>query len=79
MNVHPSALKHGIDPEDSLHAASQWVYASEPDEDSPARQLRLGFDTRGRLLGLIVLRFDSGNELLMHAMKARRQYQNLLE
>ena len=46
---------------------------------SPARQLRLGFDSTGRLLEVVVLRFDSGNELVIHAMNARRQYLNLLD
>lgn len=32
----------------------------------------------GRLLELVVLRCDSGNELLIHAMKARPQYVDLL-
>lgn len=64
---------------DATHAATHWAYASEPDEDSPARQLRLGFDTAGRVLEIIVLRFDSGNELIIHAMKARTTYLGLLE
>lgn len=55
------------------------VFVSDLDEDSPARQLRLGFDASGRILEVVVLRFDSGNELLIHAMKARRQYLELLE
>ena len=42
------------------------------------RQFRLGFDTAGRLLELVVVRFDSGNELLIHAMKARPQYFKLI-
>ena len=42
------------------------------------RQFRLGFDTAGRLLELVVVRFDSGNELLIHAMKARPQYFELI-
>lgn len=78
MKVHPSALKHGVDPDDALIAASDPVYVADLDEDSPARQFRLGFDSTGRLLELVVLRFDSGNELLIHAMKARRQYLDLL-
>lgn len=41
-------------------------------------EFRLGFDQHGRLLELVVLKFDSGNELLIHAMKARRQYWDLL-
>jgi len=55
------------------------VFVADLDEDSPARQLRLGFDASGRLLEVVVLRFDSGNELLIHAMKARRQYLELLD
>ena len=54
------------------------MWIDELDEDSPARQLRLGFDTRGRLLETVVLVFDSGNELIIHAMKARPQVLDLL-
>ncbi len=57
----------------------QAVFVSNLDQDSPARQLRLGFDTAGRLLEIVVLRFDSGNELIIHAMRARRQYLDLLD
>lgn len=46
---------------------------------TPLGELRLGFDPNGRLLELVVLRFDSGNELLIHAMKARSQYLDLLQ
>lgn len=79
MKVNPTALKHGVSAEDAIHAATHWAYVSEPDEGSPARQLRLGFDTAGRVLEIIVLRFDSGNELIIHAMKARTTYLGLLE
>ena len=79
MKVHDSARKHGITPQDAIHAAEHAVFVSDLDDDSPARQLRLGFDTTGRLLEVVVLRFDSGTELVIHAMKARRQYLDLLE
>ncbi|MEJ7833538.1 MAG: hypothetical protein WKF79_11520 [Nocardioides sp.] len=79
MKVHDSALKHGVDPDDAVHAAEHAVFVDDLDENSPARQLRLGFDAAGRLLEVVVLRFDSGNELLIHAMKARRQYLDLLD
>ncbi|GMA37979.1 hypothetical protein GCM10025883_45550 [Mobilicoccus caccae] len=36
--------------------------------------MRLGFDTHTRLIETIVLVFVSGNELVIHAMPARRQY-----
>jgi hypothetical protein len=40
--------------------------------------LRLGFDTRGRLLETVVLVFSSGDEMVIHAMPARRRYLDLL-
>jgi len=54
------------------------VWIEDLDENNPARQLRLGFDTRGRLLETVVLVFDSGNQLVIHAMKARPQMIDLL-
>lgn len=78
MNAHKSALKHGISEDAGIHAAQHHVYVADLDDDNPARQFRLGFDPNGRLLELVVLRFDSGNELLIHAMKARSQYVDLL-
>lgn len=78
MRIHPSALKHGIDSEDAIQAATWATWIEDLDDDSPARQLRLGFDTRGRLLETVVLVFDSGNELVIHAMKARPQMLDLL-
>ena len=79
MRVHESARKHGVEPEDALHAAEHAVFVSDLEHDSPARQLRLGFDTAGRLLEVVVLHFDSGYELVIHAMKARQQYIGLLD
>lgn len=78
MKVHDSALKHGIAAEDVIQAASWPLWVDYLDEDSSARQLRLGFDTQGRLLEVVVLVFDSGNELVIHAMKARPHMLDLL-
>ncbi|RKE59965.1 toxin [Microbacterium sp. AG238] len=78
MRVHDSALKHGVSAEDAVQAASWPIWVEELDDDSPARQLRLGFDAQGRLLETVVLVFDSGNELVIHAMKARPQMLDLL-
>lgn len=77
-SVHSSARRHGVQDEDALRAAADTLYTAFLDEDSPARQLCLGFDTQGRILELVVLCFDSGNELIIHAMPARRQYLQLL-
>ncbi len=78
MRAHPSALKHGIDPEDAIQAATWATWIEDLDDGSPARQLGLGFDTHGRLLETVMLVFDSGNELVIHAMKARPQMLDLL-
>lgn len=75
MRVHASALKHGVAPEDAVQAAywAQWIEPLEKD-DWPQRELRLGFDTRARLLEVVVLTFGSGETLVIHAMPARKQY-----
>ncbi|MFJ6262910.1 toxin [Rhodococcus erythropolis] len=78
MKAHKSALKHAISEDAGIYAAEHHVYVADLDDDNPARQFRLGFDPNGRLLELVVLRFDSGSELLIHAMKARSQYVDLL-
>lgn len=72
MKVHPSALKRGVTAEDAVQAAdwSQWVEPLEG-EEWPHRELRLGFDTHARLLETVVLIFESGKEMVIHAMPAR--------
>jgi hypothetical protein len=79
VKVHRSALKHGVSSEDAVQAAdwSQWIEALE-DDDWPHRELRLGFDTQARLLETVVLIFESDEELVIHAMPARKQYLELL-
>lgn len=79
MKVHDSALRHGVSPEDVVQAAD-WPLWIEPldDEDWPHRELRLGFDTQARLLETVVLIFESGDEMVIHAMPARKQYWELL-
>ena len=79
MKVHHSALKHGVSAEDALQAAANAVYESEPDDDVSAKQFVLGWDRHGRLLELAILTFDSGNRLIIHAMKARSQFIDLLD
>lgn len=61
-----------------MQAATWSLWIEDLDQDSPSRQLRLGFDTKGRLVETVVLVFDSGNELVIHAMKARPQMLGLL-
>ena len=78
MKIHPSALRHGIAADDAAQAA-EWPLWIEPLDDGwPARELRLGFDSWGRLLETVVLVFEGGDELVIHAMPARKQYWGLL-
>ena len=44
----------------------------------PGRELRLGFDTATRLLETVVLVFETGDEMVIHAMPARKKYWDLL-
>lgn len=79
MKVHESARKHykrdRLTDDTVLHAIEH-ALLREPldDEDDPRRWLLLGVDPAGRVLELVVLTFDSGDELVIHAMKARKQY-----
>lgn len=80
MRVHASALKHGVLPEDAVQAADwpQWIEPLDEEDAWPHRELRLGFDTRARLLETVVLVFESGEQMVIHAMPARRRYWDLL-
>jgi hypothetical protein len=75
VKVHPSARNHSISDEDALQAATWPQHVSD---GPPGRELRLGFDTQARMLETVVLVFDSGNELVIHAMKIRPVYLDLL-
>jgi len=79
VKVHPAALKHGISAEDAVQAA-EWPLWIEPlgDDGPPDRELRLGFDTAARLLETVVLVFENGDEMVIHAMTARKKYLDLL-
>ena len=79
MRVHRSALKHGVTQDDAVQAA-EWSLWIEPldDDGPPHRELRLGFDSRARLLETVVLVLENGDELVIHAMPARRKYVALL-
>ncbi len=79
MRIHPNALKHGVSSEDAIQAA-EWSLWIEPVDEGcpPDRELRLGFDTSARLLETVVLVFESGDEMVIHAMPARKKYLDLL-
>jgi len=78
-DLHRSARKHycrdRLDDTAVLHAAA-YVLCSRPldDENDPRRWLMIGTDPAGRVLELVVLIYDDGYELIIHAMKARPRY-----
>lgn len=78
-DLHHAARKHyrrdRLDDQAVLYAAEH-ALATWPldDEDDPRRWLIIGPDPAARLLELVMLTFDDGRELIIHAMKARPQY-----
>ena len=78
ISVNGSARKHGIDDEDALQAVAEPLYIGAPDDQNPSKQLFLGYGKRGQLLEVVLLIFDSGNELIIHAMPCRKKYYELL-
>lgn len=78
MKVHSSALKHGVKEHDAAQA-DEWPLWIEPlDDGQPYRELQLGFDSSARLLETVVLIFEGGAELVIHAMACRKKYFDLL-
>ena len=79
MKVHGGALKHGVSPEDAIQAAEWSLWIQPLDDDGPPyRELRLGFDTEARLLETVVLVPETDEEMVIHAMPARKKYLDLL-
>jgi hypothetical protein len=72
-----SARKHRVSDIDIQQAVSNCLVAYTIDDDASARELRLGFATKERLLETVVL-LDDGTEVVIHAMEARPQYLDLL-
>lgn len=76
--VAPSARKHGISDEDAKSAARSALAGGPLDDENPRRELRVGLDTAGRLLEVVVLFWDDGEVEVIHAMKARAEYRRLV-
>lgn len=76
IGIHASALKHGVSAGDAILAATQYLVFAELAED---RELRLGFDSSGRLLETVVIALNKGPQVVIHAMPARRKYLALLK
>jgi hypothetical protein len=76
VEVHPSALRHGVSIEDIEHAVRNAVVIDELEEDL---RLYLGPSRSASLLEVIVLvRGDARSVLAIHAMPMREKYRRLL-
>jgi hypothetical protein len=76
VDVHPSALKHGVAVEDIEHAVRNAMVIEELDDDL---RLYLGPSRSAAVLEVIALaRADARDELAIHAMPMRKRYRRLV-
>jgi hypothetical protein len=75
VEIHPSALKHGIADEDIEHAVAHAMAIDEQEDDT---RLYLGPARSADLLEVVTIVRDDGSELAIHAMRMRPQYRRLL-
>ncbi len=76
MDIHPSALKHGVAAEDVKHAVRNAMAMDYLDDDLYPF---LGPDTAGSLLEVLIIdRGQHQSELAIQAMPMRPKYRRLL-
>ena len=73
--VHPVALKHGIEVSDIKHTLRHPLRLIDLND---GRCLFLGAARNGELLEVITASRTDGSEIAIHAMKMRRKYATLL-
>ncbi|MCL1849533.1 MAG: hypothetical protein FWF83_07695 [Clostridiales bacterium] len=78
MIIIDSARKHGISDIDIEHVFENAINSIVLDE-SPTKIMLFGFDTIGRALEIGYFINESGEFIVMHAMKLRRSYQGYLQ
>ena len=76
VELHPSALRHGVAVEDIEHAVRNAMVIEELDDDL---RLYLGPSRSAALLEVLtVARSDGRDDLVIHAMPMRDRYRRLL-
>ena len=75
VEVHPSALKHGVDAADIQHAIDNALTIEDLDDDT---RLCLGPSRSAALLEVVTIARQDGTELAIHAMPMRAKYERLL-
>jgi hypothetical protein len=81
VDIFESGRKHQSEDEfedsDIIHAVDNARYVGD-DGDDMDKALYLGPDRSGRLLEIVVAVRADGSEVVVHAMKMRRTYEELL-
>jgi hypothetical protein len=76
VEVHPSALKHGLAVEDIRHAVRNAMVSDELEDDL---RLYLGPSRSASLVEVVaIVRGGGRSELVIHAMPMREKYRRLL-
>ena len=80
LEIHESALKHGINTLDIHHACANSSDIFELDQESDEiKILIIGPDSAGNFLEVIGLEINDQSLLIIHAMKIRKSMVKLLE
>ena len=79
LSIYDSAFRHGILPDDIRHAHNYaLVFASIDTFRYQARLLIVGPDRAGNMLELIGIPIDESDLIVIHAMRMRSQFAQLL-
>jgi hypothetical protein len=79
VEIHRSALRHGISDQEIQHVAEHPLVVVDLDpHGDPPRLLVIGPDGAGNLLEVIVLDLADGRLLAIHAMRLRATFYDLL-
>ena len=80
VEIHETALKHGVTTLDIQHVCAHSIATFEIDHESfEAKILIVGPDSAGNLLEVIGLEIDNKPLLIIHAMKLRKTMIRLIE
>ena len=75
VDIHTSALKHGVSVEDIEHAVRNAMAIDDLEDDL---RLYLGADRKGDLLEVVAINRRERSELVIHAMPMRSKYRHLI-
>jgi len=80
VEIHRSASKHGIDDQDIEYVVANALATLDETNDEGINQvLYLGWNRAGTaLLEVVVLHFDDGRDMAIHAMKMQPRYARYL-